>query len=171
MSDAVSLGVPAPLGRRLAARLLDLALLGGLLVVGAFTVNVSLGELEQQPDGTLTDQAVSSVLGATLAFLAIVAFAWLVYEAGMHSWRGATLGKLALGLRVVETRTGEPPSGGTATLRWLVPFAGTLLCVVGVIAVYASPLLDQERYRRGWHDRAAGTVVVLVPDDDVHENR
>lgn len=88
-------------------------------------------------------------------FLAAMVIA--AYETVMVATVGATVGKLALRLRVVELDRAGPPSWGAAARRGfalgslevlLVPIIGLLLSVL------LSPL------RRGVHDRLAHTYVV-----------
>lgn len=85
----------------------------------------------------------------------------VVYETLLLSWRGQTLGKMVAGTRVVRS-DGERPHWWQAALRigipslaFLVPYlGGGLLAVVIYLTAIWHP------FRQGWHDRAAGTVVV-----------
>lgn len=103
------------------------------------------------------------------AVLAVIASSvGLVYHVGMWRWRSATLGMLALGIRV---GTWEQPTARLAwrpaLVRWatfyganllgVIPLAGS---VVGIYVLLAGlwPLWDARR--QGLHDKAAGTVVV-----------
>lgn len=75
-------------------------------------------------------------------------------------WRycGATPGKLAVGVRIVDAATGAPPS----TLRLVI----RLLCyVVSAVPFYLGFLWAAfDRRKQGWHDKIAGTVVIQEPD-------
>lgn len=75
-------------------------------------------------------------------------------------WRycGATPGKLAVGVKIVDARTGEPPSTGRLALR--------LVCyLVSAAPLYLGFLWAAfDRRKQGWHDKIAGTVVVQEPD-------
>jgi uncharacterized RDD family membrane protein YckC len=75
-------------------------------------------------------------------------------------WRycGATPGKLAVGLKVVDARTGEPPSTARLALR----FVCYLVSALPLYAGFLWAALD--RRNQGWHDKIAGTVVVQEPD-------
>jgi uncharacterized RDD family membrane protein YckC len=75
------------------------------------------------------------------------------YYAGMHSKYGATLGKLALGLRVVDD-TGTYPSFARASGRYYATILSACLCLVGYIWA------GFHRQKRALHDLIAGTYVV-----------
>lgn len=102
------------------------------------------------------------------------AVTWLmlvaIYEVVLVATRGQTLGKLLAGTRVVDHNGQRLPAWSQAVARWLVPSVPALLGIFVVndvldvmsgvwtalvyLPVLALPL------RQGWHDRAAGTVVV-----------
>jgi uncharacterized RDD family membrane protein YckC len=89
-----------------------------------------------------------------------LAIAALVGAIIVGFWRycGATPGKLAVGVRVVDAATGAPPS----TLRLVI----RLLCyVVSALPFYLGFLWAAfDRRKQGWHDKIAGTVVIQEPD-------
>lgn len=74
-------------------------------------------------------------------------------------WRycGATPGKLAVGVKIVDARTGQPVATGRLVLR--------LVCyLVSAVPLYLGFLwIAFDRRKQGWHDKIAGTVVI-------HEN-
>jgi uncharacterized RDD family membrane protein YckC len=93
-----------------------------------------------------------------------------VYEVVLVAQRGQTLGKLAVRTRVVHRQGERIPTWSEAVVRWLVPSLPTLIGafvvedVIDVLggvwtAIVYLPLLGPPP-RQGWHDRAAGTVVV-----------
>jgi uncharacterized RDD family membrane protein YckC len=75
-------------------------------------------------------------------------------------WRfqGATPGKLAVGVRIVDARTGGAPSLARLALR--------LLCyVLSALPLYLGFLwIAVDRRRQGWHDKIAGTLVIEESD-------
>ncbi|WP_329564521.1 RDD family protein [Kitasatospora sp. NBC_01266] len=162
--------VTAGLGRRLAARLVDLAVVGGVAAaVGVPLVVDTTAYLQQKLDQArtashLTGREVQvwlidgTVLGRAALLLGVLLLVGLVYEVLPTARTGRTLGKRLAGVRVVtgaETgRGGRPPGFGRALVRWLVGQL-TVLTVLGPLA----PLADRQR-RRGWADRAARTRVV-----------
>ena len=129
----------------------------------------------------MVDGAVLQVLSLVLVNLdqpvaaALSTAAYLTYEVVLVVLRGQTLGKIALGTRVVDLATGRIPTTWQAATRGVVPLAGVLVDVafdiaaVGifwVLAVYGSLLFDDRR--RGLHDKAAGTVVSALPRSTGH---
>ena len=89
--------------------------------------------------------------GLSGALTAVLAFAYFIV---MEATQGATLGKMALGLRVVKT-DGSPISWTESVIRNLLRIIdGLFVYLVGAILVWTSPL----KQRLG--DRAANTVVV-----------
>ena len=92
----------------------------------------------------------SSALLLVDQFLSII---WLIYKISMEATLGASLGKMALGLRVVKM-DGSPIGWKESIIRNLLLFIDEGLIVVGAIFIWSSP----QRQRLG--DRAAGTIVV-----------
>ncbi len=135
---------PAGLGRRAAAGLIDSLLMGVLFVLFA----AALGESE-----TSGANARFNLSGLpALAYLLAVLGYFLAFEAAI----GRTLGKLALGLRVVRT-DGTKAEGGPVALRTLLRLVDGLpvLYLVGFVCLLAT---GKRRQRIG--DIAAGTTVV-----------
>ena len=88
-----------------------------------------------------------------------------LYEAGMVAWRGQTLGKMLLRLRIVRRTDGARPTPGEALVRYAVPTVWLLLPLplVGQLmwmVVYLSSIPNVRR--QGWHDKAASTLVVVA---------
>ena len=75
-------------------------------------------------------------------------------------WRycGATPGKLAVGVKIVDAQTGKAPSTGRLVLRLLCYLLSALPLYLGFLWI----ALD--RRKQGWHDKIAGTVVVQETD-------
>lgn len=83
------------------------------------------------------------------------------YEVLMISNSGQTVGKKALGIKVVDESTGQIPDIQAAGMRWgvpqilsLIPFVGWIISLV----IYLS-LLWRDR-NQGFHDTVAHTIVV-----------
>jgi uncharacterized RDD family membrane protein YckC len=74
-------------------------------------------------------------------------------------WRycGATPGKLALGLRIVDAKSGRPPTIGRLVVRFLAYFVSAPF-YLGFLWVAI------DRRKQGWHDKIAGTVVINSED-------
>ena len=104
-------------------------------------------------DGNLSDSA-SYV--AAVAFL-IYALAFVpLYHVLLWSWRGQTVGKMAVHIKI-QSRSGGRVSMGRSVLRLLGYLASVLPLFLGLVMA----LFDDER--RTLHDHLAGTVVVETP--------
>ncbi|MFG2113989.1 RDD family protein [Streptomyces sp. NPDC048718] len=165
----------ASMGRRLGARLIDgiaigvvyyiLAAIGLAGVVGAgSTIDDCSGETYGSAayQSCLNDQtaAAGGIVAAFFGVIFLLFIATMLYEWLMIAFVGATLGKMALGLRVVKETTGGKPGLGGGFIRWIIPMVGAIVCGIGELLVYLSPFFDSTGKTQGWHDRAAGTVVI-----------
>ncbi|CAN5843268.1 hypothetical protein BH23ACT2_BH23ACT2_05130 [soil metagenome] len=100
------------------------------------------------------------VVGDSERPIAAAAIAWLVivlYEAVTVAGLGTTLGKAAVGLRVVELDQPGRPSVGQALRRGAVNASFAILVVLGWVIWLVSTLTDA--LGRGIADRAATTMV------------
>jgi uncharacterized RDD family membrane protein YckC len=109
-----------------------------LLVLGFGIREVSLDPAEQWWD--------------LIALLAIAASV-----IGFWRYCGATPGKLALGLRIVDAKSGRPPTIGRLVVRFLAYFVSAPF-YLGFLWVAI------DRRKQGWHDKIAGTVVINSED-------
>ncbi|WP_255954106.1 RDD family protein [Streptomyces odontomachi] len=163
----------ATMGQRFLARLVDGVILGAvfsIILFGGLAGTIGIGSSTvddcdpNSPDyySCLNDQTDKAMGGLAAFFLiiAILAGLMLLYEWLMIGITGATLGKRALGLRVVRETTGEVPGIGAAFIRYIIPIVGAFLCYIGALLVYLSPFFDNTGKLQGWHDRAAGTLVI-----------
>ena len=148
-------------GTRLLARVYDVLLLSGLnLVIATAWLLVA--------DRRMGDAVVFSVVGASA----------VAYEAVSLRRRGATLGKVWCGIRVIrEDRAAlslAPVIARSAVLwlgLWGLPLLVVELFTSGVVRLIAQGLivvvifvpLFRDARRRGWHDRVAKTVVAWHP--------
>ena len=87
------------------------------------------------------------------------------YETIAVGWRGQTVGKWILGIRVARFADGRRPGWDQALMRCLLPMCGAIVAfwVLGLSALGAFAILASAYFntlRRGWHDEAGGTVVV-----------
>ncbi|WP_374199107.1 RDD family protein, partial [Streptomyces sp. GESEQ-35] len=155
---------PAPLGKRLAARLVDTLVLAAVTSVAAIPLGTkAIDHVNEKIDAAklsgetvtvwLLDGTTSTYLGIVLAVLLLFGVA---YEALPTAKWGRTLGKKLFGLDVRDIEGHEPPSFGAAVRRWLVYSVPGLL-VVGVVGA-AWCLIDRP-WRQCWHDKVAHTFV------------
>jgi uncharacterized RDD family membrane protein YckC len=162
----------ATMGQRFLARLLDGVVASIVLTVAMFAGAASvLGIAHKAQSCTTYDYGTaaydscihgqsSSMVATVFGFMGAFAIFALLYEWLMISLLGATLGKMALGLRVVKESTGQAPGLGAGFVRYIIPIVGVFLCYIGALLVYLSPFWDSTGKLQGWHDRAAGTVVI-----------
>ena len=75
-------------------------------------------------------------------------------------WRycGATPGKLALGVKVVDAKTGEAPATWRLALRFFAYFLSAFPLYLGFLWAIV------DRRKQGWHDKIARTIVVNSED-------
>jgi uncharacterized RDD family membrane protein YckC len=75
-------------------------------------------------------------------------------------WRtcGATPGKLAMNIRIVDAKTGELPSTGRLVVRLACYFVSAAVLYLGFFWIAI------DRRKQGWHDKIAGTVVIEESD-------
>jgi uncharacterized RDD family membrane protein YckC len=130
-------GRRASFGRRFIAYLIDVILIG---VIGAILV-------------AIFDTAV----GYTLDIL--IGIAYFAYLEGGP--KGQTLGKMALGIRVIDFSTGGPIGYGRGAVRYLARILSAIVIFLG----YLWMLWDKEK--QTWHDKIAKTVVVPVQSHPV----
>ncbi len=167
----------APVGRRLAAWVLDVALFvvpaaavvyltGGMELMWRVVREVAGRELGVASNAALPGSnlvGAHTTLGELLALIGVVVVfgaAWVATRIVATARYGRTPGKWCLGLRVVDASDPTAhPSLAKAALRWLVPqFSGAVPLPGTGLLVYSPALRD--RWLRGLHDRAAGTIVV-----------
>jgi uncharacterized RDD family membrane protein YckC len=126
----------AGLGARLLAQIIDLFWLLPLsFLLGAVATFVNGGAM------SMGGEVMANLIGALVVLLF-----WVE--------RQATPGKMVLGLRIVDAVTGETPTMGRLTLRYV----GYLVAALPLGLGYLWALWDKQK--QGWHDKMAGTVVV-----------
>lgn len=129
--------------------------------VGAFLLDAAILTI---PVGVL----VFSIMGAAMSTRPAVGFSvipvifiWVIasvlYKPLMEGAKGATLGKMMVGIKVVAADTGARCDYGKAFLRWLI---GAVINIVpfGFFVDVLWPLWDERR--QALHDKVAGTLVV-----------
>ena len=139
----------ASIGQRFVARLID----GVILVVPLLLITWQFAEIDTEADRF-------DLPGWAFALNALVP---VIYETVLIASRGQTIGKATMGIRVRRLTDGENPTPWQAGIRVLLPvalgnlplgFIATVLSLAVYLVAFSNPL------RQGWHDRAAGTVVV-----------
>jgi uncharacterized RDD family membrane protein YckC len=146
------LGLPsavllAPLWRRVVGQIVDQLV---IIVPVAFIALM----MRVRTADDLADKALA--VNVVLVLMAFT-YEWLMIGA----W-GRTVGKFALGVRAVRVDNAGPVPWSSSAIRALVPLAAGVIPTVGqflTVVIYASAFFD--RRRQGWHDKAAGTIVVM----------
>ncbi|KOG34067.1 RDD family protein [Streptomyces resistomycificus] len=156
----------ASMGRRLGARLIDMVILSVIYIGFSFAgIAGSIGAAQDcDPNAADYESCINDASGSIAASMGAVfgalAIAGLLYEWLMTGLAGATLGKMAVGIRVAKADTGQKPGLGSAFIRWIIPVVGSFACGIGQLLVYLSPFWDKSGRQMGWHDKAASTMVV-----------
>lgn len=95
----------------------------------------------------------TSVAGTINAFLANLAIGWLYFSIMESSTHQATLGKMALSIKVTDIK-GKRISFGRATGRHFAKFLSVAIIFIGYLMVAFT------EKKQGLHDMIAGTLVV-----------
>jgi uncharacterized RDD family membrane protein YckC len=88
-----------------------------------------------------------------VGLLVLIAMNWLYSAILESSARGATLGKMALGLRVTDV-AGRRIGFGRASGRFFAKFLSALILMIGYV------MAGLTRRKQGLHDMIAGCLVV-----------
>ena len=102
----------------------------------------------------IVDAVVRAILPVGAYLVVSLIINWGYFTAMEGSARGATLGKMALGIRVLDFERGGRLSYGRALVRTVAK----ILSAIPIFLGYFWMLWDAER--RTWHDKIAGAVVV-----------
>lgn len=164
---AAALGlVPAPIGRRMLATVIEALAVGLLqlpmLIFGLPAILSAVG----QPDPVAAFLARPGV-GWVIASLVVPYAAttvFLLVQLILLGRRGVTLGKAFTGIRMVNVKTLERPTFWRgAVARYLIQVASFIVPLLGpLLVIVLSPLFDPQGRRRGWPDRAAATYLVDI---------
>ncbi|HVS68617.1 MAG TPA: RDD family protein [Mycobacteriales bacterium] len=150
---------PAPMGMRLLGRIIDWIVVGVVTAIPLAIFSIHIFTKSLNSDGTTTENF--HFYGADYFKLALIGL--LIggaYEVGMIAGAGATLGKMAVGVRVADLATGQKPSFQQALIRWVIPAAGQLIFFLVQVLIFLSPFFDSTHRNRGWYDYAAKTIAV-----------
>ena len=127
-------GPRASFGRRLVAYLID-----GILL-------------------TVLELILIAILDDALAYALTILAGFLYFGYFEGSASGQTLGKRALGIRVIDFNAGGPIGFPRGLLRYL----GKILATIPIFLGFFWMLWDREK--QTWHDKMAGSAVVDLND-------
>jgi uncharacterized RDD family membrane protein YckC len=134
-------------GRRLAALVLDSAILGSVVVT---TILVAGSSVEELNDLLLK--------GDTVVLLALFVLPEAIYDTVMIGSRNQTFGKMAVGIKVVGADDRAPIGYARAFRRWLSTSALWALFTLPGVVDHLWPLRDARN--QTLHDKFARSVVV-----------
>ncbi len=134
-------------GRRLAALLVDGAILGVVVLATMLLAGIPLDE-------------INSIVwdGSSLGLIVLFVLPEAIYDTAMIGSRNQTFGKMAVGIKVVGADDRAPIGYTRAFTRWLsTSFLWALFTVPGIVD-HLWPLRDGRR--QTFHDKFARSVVV-----------
>src|SRR5215467_8790990 len=131
---------------RLGAFLIDTLIVSVIVVIILLAIfGTSYVQLQEQGRTLWADILFQVVLPAVAAIL-------------FWRYRGATPGKMLLSAKIVDADTLGPPSTGRLIGRYFAYLVSMVPLFLGFLWIAF------DRRKQGWHDKLAGTVVVLEPD-------
>lgn len=139
----------ASIGERIGARLLDLI----ILMVPLIALDAAVRAVTSSPATTPAGEEDPLAALSGFATMALI----LGYEWGMTRWRGATIGKSAVGIHVASANDARPASALILAFRVLIQVLLWSLLLPGFLDLRAGA---KDPQGRTWHDRMTGTVVL-----------
>ncbi len=150
---------PAPMGLRLLARIIDGLITGVIAVVLSYAVGMHVFSTTTNADGS-TQASFALYNGDYFKYMLLALVVSGLYEVTMLVQRGATLGKMAVGVRVAMMSNGEKPTLQAALTRWAIPAVAGVIFPLLQLIVVVSVFFDNTHRNRGWYDYAANTIAV-----------
>ena len=133
--------------RRLAALLVDTVVLGLAIGVALYAAGMKAGELRNRIED-----------GETLLIVVLFLIPEAIYYTWMVGSRSQTVGKMALGIKVVDAESRAPIGYVRAFRRWLSTATLRAFFSIPTIVDHLWPLRD--RKNQALHDKFARSVVV-----------
>lgn len=158
-------GAPVPIqglagyGKRVVGYIIDYLVVLPFLILGFVLIVTGDTELARCSDGIgLCEEPTGSTLLLGFSVMALSVPLWFAY----HAWEGATgktLGKLAVGIRLVDHRTMEPVGAWRGIGRGVVEsLISQFSCGLGSLLDLLWPAWDDKN--QSLHDKALSSVVV-----------
>jgi uncharacterized RDD family membrane protein YckC len=133
--------------RRGAALLVDAAILGAVVAATLFAAGIPADELRERLES-----------GETMVFVALFLVPEAIYQTVMIGSRSQTLGKMALGIAVLDAESRAPIGFTRAFSRWGATAALRALFTIPTIVDHLWPLRDSRN--QTLHDKFARSIVV-----------
>lgn len=114
------------------------------------SVLFSLIYLDQMPNDMTTEELITTV-NSLLGYLVMIKIMYQTFFVWMY---GATIGKIAMKIRVISTSDLENPTIIAALSRAAFRIISESLFYLGFVWAYLNPK------RETWHDRVATTLVI-----------
>lgn len=142
---------------RLVAMIIDIAILLALnwVITGIWNVASGMPWMGGQPTAT-GDSNINITFAEWVVRVTVVFIIQLVYFIGLVAWRGQTLGKMTLRLKITRL-DGSPVDLGSAVMRYL----GYILSFFTLLGGFLWILIDNRK--QGLHDKIADTYVSRIP--------
>lgn len=154
----------ASIGQRFLARLIDSVI---YVVVYGIALAIGIGSMFSsttlQTDSYGNVYSVPSsggIIGFWLSMMVLFLFFFL-YEWLLIGLKGQTVGKMAMGVKVVREDNGQVPGLGKSFVRQIIPWAASwLTCGLGGLLFYISVFFDNSGRNQTWYDKAATDLVI-----------
>ena len=154
-------GAPrASFGARLGAAIIDGIITSLFWIPGVIYLFVGPTKIDDCPDtdsfepGDICEVPTGSTLGIAIALWVAALIAMVIYWSKLDG-NSQTVGKKALGIRVVDATTGQPIGTGRGVGRFFSrQFLSGAVCALG----YLWMLWDDQK--QTWHDKIVSSVVV-----------
>jgi uncharacterized RDD family membrane protein YckC len=150
--------------RRFVAYTIDNIIINIIFFIFAVIITIAfvLGSMSANNLAWIADVTdLSRITPITLliaAFYIILSVAYFTY---FHGIKGRTPGKMLVGLQVLSV-DGTPIGFGTAFLRSVGYLVSSLLFTIPLGFIWVA----FDKRKQGWHDKIAGTVVIIRPDEN-----
>lgn len=148
--------------RRLVAYMIDgfilsiILIILGIIAVVAYFAGAMSGNSGALMARMMNPEQLSAI---TLSIWVLSTLLNIIYFTYFYGTSGRTPGKMLMGLQVV-TSEGKPLSFGIAFLRSVGYLVSSFVFCLGFIWI------GFDKKKQGWHDKIAGTVVIIRQSDD-----
>lgn len=124
------------------------------LIAAAIAAAIGLSRTSGEIDPAIQQEVEVSLETLNYSFLLLVWGIWVAYSTILTAWRGQTLGKMLLGIQVVDSEGNIPPWYRVLFRELVGKFVSEAILWLGYIWIG----FDQNK--RGWHDHLGGSYVV-----------